>query len=118
MKLIKKTQETLVDKLILDDELKNNYKTYGLCEECKQPKDRYYWCRLCNFQQNFKNWTSGNHDVDKFSQKTQLKTKNDKKVLEWIEYDRFENVEYLAKGGFGTTFKATEPFPFLLPLSH
>ena len=22
------------------------------------------------------------------------------------EYDRFENVEYLAKGGFGTTYKA------------
>ena len=28
-------------------------------------------------------------------------------VLEWIEYDRFENIEYLAKGGFGTTYKAT-----------
>ncbi|RGB40487.1 hypothetical protein C1646_687617, partial [Rhizophagus diaphanus] len=27
-------------------------------------------------------------------------------VIEWIEYDKFENVEYLAKGGFGTTFKA------------
>ncbi|GBC54486.2 kinase-like domain-containing protein [Rhizophagus irregularis DAOM 181602=DAOM 197198] len=25
---------------------------------------------------------------------------------EWIEYDKFEDVEYLAKGGFGTTFKA------------
>ncbi|CAB4426317.1 unnamed protein product [Rhizophagus irregularis] len=27
-------------------------------------------------------------------------------VLEWIEYDRFENIEYLAKGGFGTIYKA------------
>ena len=27
-------------------------------------------------------------------------------ILEWIEYDRFENIEYLAKGGFGTTYKA------------
>ncbi|POG78670.1 kinase-like domain-containing protein [Rhizophagus irregularis DAOM 181602=DAOM 197198] len=26
--------------------------------------------------------------------------------MEWIEYDKFEDVEYLAKGGFGTTFKA------------
>ncbi len=24
----------------------------------------------------------------------------------WIEYDEFKNVEYLAKGGFGTVFKA------------
>ena len=46
-------QELLVDKLILDEELKKNYKVYGLCEKCKQPKDRYHWCRICNFQQNF-----------------------------------------------------------------
>ncbi|CAB4445102.1 unnamed protein product [Rhizophagus irregularis] len=48
----------------------------------------------------------GNHEVDKFIQKTQLKAKNDNEVLEWIEYDRFENVEYLTKGGFGTIYKA------------
>ncbi|CAB4379846.1 unnamed protein product [Rhizophagus irregularis] len=58
------------------------------------------------FQQNFKNWTSGNHDVDEFIQKTQLKAKDKKHFVEWIEYDKFEDVEYLAKGGFGTTFKA------------
>ena len=98
-------QESLVDKLILDEELKNNYKKYGLCEKCKQPKDNY-WCQLCNFQQNFKNWTSGNHNVDKFIQKSQLKAETQYKLLEWIEYDRLENIEYLAKGGFGTMYKA------------
>jgi len=93
----------------LDEELKNNYKKYGLCEKCKQPKTGYSWCRLCytkHFQQNFQNWTSGNHIVDKFIQKIQLKAKYYKEIIEWIEYDRFENIEYLAKGGFGTTFKA------------
>ncbi|GBC22109.2 kinase-like domain-containing protein [Rhizophagus irregularis DAOM 181602=DAOM 197198] len=39
-------------------------------------------------------------------QKAQLKAKTSDKILEWIEYDRFENVEYLAKGGFGTIYKA------------
>ena len=29
-------QKSLVDKLILDEELKNNYKEYGLCDICKQ----------------------------------------------------------------------------------
>ena len=93
----------------MDEELKNNYKKYGLCEKCKQPKTRHYWCQEFNtklFQQNFQNWTSGNHDVDKFIQKMQLKAKAYTEVIEWIEYDRFENIEYLAKGGFGTTFKA------------
>ena len=101
-----KEQESLVDKLILDEELKNNYKEHGLCEKCKQPKTHHYWCRVCNFQQNFQNWTSGNHDVDKFIQKIQLKVKKCDEIIEWIEYDRFEDIEYLAKGGFGTTFKA------------
>ncbi|RGB39600.1 hypothetical protein C1646_689445 [Rhizophagus diaphanus] len=59
-----------------------------------------------HFQQNFKNWTSGNHDVDEFIQKAQLNAKSYKQAIEWIEYDKFEDFEYLAKGGFGTTFKA------------
>ena len=62
-------QKSLIDKLISDDELKQRYKLYGLCNECKQPKGSDYWCRICNFQRNFKNWTSGNNDVDKFIQK-------------------------------------------------
>ena len=109
-------QKLLIDKLILNEELKNRYKKYGLCKECKQPntgysgEGYYYWCQSCNgkrFQQNFQNWTSGNHDIDELIQRTQLKPKNGKEILEWIEYDRFENIEYLAKGGFGTTYKAT-----------
>ena len=104
-------QKLLIDKLILNEELKNQYKENGLCEWCKQPNTSYLnWCQSCNgkrFQQNFQNWTSGNHDIDELIQRTQLKAKNEQEILEWIEYDRFENIEYLAKGGFGTTYKAT-----------
>ena len=102
-------QKLLIDKLILNEELKARYKRYGLCKKCKQPNTNDWWCQPCiskYFQRNFQNWTSGNHDVDEFIQKAQLKAKKYWEVLEWIEYDRFENVEYLAKGGFGTTYKA------------
>ena len=114
-------QELLIDKLILNEELKNCYKRYGLCKKCKQPKNNFRWCHFCTFQQNFRNWTSGNHDVDEFIQKAQLKAKNEHQVLEWIEYDRFENVEYLAKGGFGTTYKAIwkdKGYPVALKCLH
>src|SRR5581483_729125 len=104
--LTEKQKSKLIDKLILDEELKKYYKENGLCKICKQPKNNYYWCRICEFQRNFKNWTSGNNDVDKFIQKVQLKAINEFELMEWIEHDRFENVEYLAKGGFGTVFKA------------
>jgi hypothetical protein len=102
-------QKLLINKLILNEELKKRYIYNGLCKECKQPRTGSNWCRMCNskrFQQNFKNWTSGNNEVDKFIQKAQLKAKINDEILEWIEYDRFENVEYLAKGGFGTIYKA------------
>src|ERR1044072_3857190 len=102
-------QKLLIEKLILNEKLKNCYKMYGLCEGCKQPKTGYDWCQSCvseYFQQNFKNWTSGNHDVDEFIQNAQLKAIYEEQIIEWIEYDRFENVEYLAKGGFGITYKA------------
>ena len=99
-------QNSLIDKLITDEELKECYKEAGLCKECKQPKGNHYWCRICHFQRNFKNWTSGNDDVDKFIQKAQLKATNQHEVIVWIDYGRFENIEYLAKGGFGTVYKA------------
>ena len=50
--------------------------------------------------------TSGNSEVDKLIQESQLNAKNSSEKLEWIEYDRFENIEYVAKGGFGTIYKA------------
>src|SRR5581483_1292477 len=106
-------QKLLIDKLIPNEELKQRYKSCGLCEGCKQPNTDsgfdHGWCQPCNskrLQQNFKNWTSGNSDVDKLIQESQLNAKNRYEILEWIEYDRFENIEYITKGGFGKIYKA------------
>jgi hypothetical protein len=52
---------------------------YGKCVECMQIYTGLNWCQACNskrFQQNFGNWTSGNDDIDKFIQNTQLSAKN------------------------------------------
>ncbi|RHZ51604.1 hypothetical protein Glove_476g101 [Diversispora epigaea] len=49
---------------------------------------------------------SGDKKIDKFIQEIQLKTIKWQEIIEWIPYDRFENVTYLAKGGFGTVYKA------------
>src|SRR5437764_2088153 len=57
------------------------------------------WCQSCN------DWTSGNHDIDEFIQNSQLKAKCCEEVLEWIEYDKFKNVEYLAKGAHKAIWK-------------
>src|SRR5438309_253366 len=77
-------QKLLIDKLIPNEELKQHYIRYGVCKGCKQPNIYYHWCQPCNskhFQQNFKNWTSGNSDVDKLIQESQLNAKNSLEVL-------------------------------------
>jgi hypothetical protein len=79
------------------------------CKECYQKNNKYRWCKECNaknFQQQFKNWTSGNNDIDKFIQDAQLLANNSEKVLEWISYDRFRNIEFIAKGGYGKVYRA------------
>ena len=75
-------QKSLIEKLILNGELRNRCIKSGLCEECKQLNTcsnsgtlTCNWCQSCNsknFQQDFKNWTSGNYNVDEFIQRTQL----------------------------------------------
>ncbi|RIA83516.1 kinase-like domain-containing protein [Glomus cerebriforme] len=77
-----KKQELLIDKLIINEELKRHYKKYGLCKECKQPNTSFTECWPCKIKPSFKNWSK------------------------WIEYDKFENIEYITKGGFGTIYKA------------
>lgn len=80
----------------------------ALCEGCKQ-ENTDYWCKACNanhFQQNLINWTSGSDVIDKFIQDTQLSAEYFYKVLEWIPYERFYDISYIAKGGFGITYKA------------
>ena len=81
----------------------------GMCKECNKENTGWKWCKACNakhFQQNFEKWSSGNVDIDKFIKDAQLSANNSDKVLEWIPYDRFYDIEYIAKGGFGKVYKA------------
>ncbi|CAB4445168.1 unnamed protein product [Rhizophagus irregularis] len=51
----------------------NEYMEY--VEECNEPGTGEDWCQPCNakrFKDNFKNWTSGNKDIDEFIQQSQL----------------------------------------------
>ena len=106
-------QKSLVDKLIPNEELRERYRKYRLCKECCQPNtgtySHYGWWQSCNskhFQQDFNKWTSGNKEIDEFIQKFQLNATRCEEVLEWIPYEKFNDIKYLAKGGFGTVHKA------------
>jgi hypothetical protein len=74
----------------------------GKCKNCNRA------CSAIYFQQNFGNWTSGNYYIDKFIQDTQLLAHHGstEKALEWISYDRFYNIKYIAENAFSQVFRA------------
>ncbi|RHZ78936.1 hypothetical protein Glove_154g30 [Diversispora epigaea] len=47
-----------------------------------------------------------NREIDELIQQIQLNANKYQEVIEWIPFGRLENVAYLAKGGFGTAYKA------------
>ncbi|RHZ80766.1 hypothetical protein Glove_132g102 [Diversispora epigaea] len=88
------------------EELENNHE---ICYKCYQNNTGRNWCRPCNakqFQNEFDKWASGDREIDKFIQQIQLSANKYQGIIEWIPFDRLENVTYLAKGGFGTVYKA------------
>ena len=79
-----------------------------ICPECNQEYNGY-WCKPCNskhFQNDFDKWTSGNNTIDKLIQDAQINANTRYEAIEWIPYDRFKDIKEIAKGGFGTIYKA------------
>ncbi|GBC54178.2 kinase-like domain-containing protein [Rhizophagus irregularis DAOM 181602=DAOM 197198] len=92
--------------------LEKRKEVYGICGECNEPGTGVHWCQPCNakrFKENFKNWTSGNKNIDKLIQQSQLNALFSMKFLEWLPFEKFENVTYLTRGGFSKIYKADWP---------
>ena len=93
-------------------DLEKRKEIYGICGECNEPGTGENWCQPCNakrFKENFKNWTSGNRDIDEFIQYLQLNAFHRLKCLQWIPFEKFENVTYITRGGFGKIYSADWP---------
>ena len=83
-----------------------------MCGECNEPGTGLLWCQPCNakrFKENFKNWTSGNKNVDEFIQHAQLDALGWLNCLEWIPFENFQCVKYITRGGFGKIYSAEWP---------
>src|SRR5947207_13180641 len=91
--------EEQIDELIPNEELRERYKEHGLCKECSQPNTGCGWCQSCNskhLQQDFNKWTSGNEEIDELLQKFQLNATCKEELLEWIPFEKFVDIKYLA----------------------
>ena len=94
------------------EDLEKRREVYGICGECNEPGTGLRWCQPCNvkrFKEKFKNWTSGNKDIDEFIQHSQLNAVHRTKCLEWIPFENLQDVNYVTRGGFGKIYSAEWP---------
>src|SRR4051812_23590280 len=78
-----------------------------VCLDCNEEYNEY-WCEPCTstrFKNDFDKWTSGNETIDKFIQEAQQNA-DYHKIIEWIPYDRFQDIKQITKGGYSTIYHA------------
>ena len=86
-----------------------NEGTKRICENCNKECLATLYCEYCvrdYLKSKFSNWTSGNDDIDNLIQQCQLKTLLPSKIVEWIPYNKLQNIKYLTKGGFSEIYTA------------
>ncbi|GES90708.1 kinase-like domain-containing protein [Rhizophagus clarus] len=82
---------------------------FGKCKDCSQINEDLNDCLSCKpkrFQRDFIKWTSGNKIIDKLIQDNQRIAVEKYELLEWIPYDKFTDIKYIAEGGFAKVYSA------------
>src|ERR1051325_5596752 len=86
-------------------------------ENCYQPDNKKFWCKECVPSCIIEGWTSGNTEIDEFIKDTIYNAKYRQKryfnddggyplFLEWVPFDRFEDIKQIGEGGFAKVYSA------------
>src|SRR5438034_6653433 len=69
------------------------------CSYCNKPFTEELYCKKCNPFRMIEGWTSGNNDIDKFIKDTIYHAGqyvySEFPFLEWVPFDRFENINQI-----------------------
>lgn len=76
------------------------------CKSCYEYTSFFgiaHFCVQCR-KHTFDFWSSGNDDIDKIIQSSQLN--NEENILQWIPFSNFKIVNQIGRGGFASEYKA------------
>ena len=74
---------------------------------CRPPKK--LWCKECVPSCIIEGWASGNSEIDNFIKDTIYNAKKHygyPRFLEWVPFDRFEDIKQIGEGGFAKVYSA------------
>jgi hypothetical protein len=86
-------------------------------ENCYDSNNGKFWCKECVPRCIIEGWTSGNNDIDNFIKDSICNPVKKKyhvferfcqpSFLEWVPFDRFEDMKQIGEGGFAKVYSAT-----------
>ncbi|CAG8529826.1 1044_t:CDS:2 [Acaulospora morrowiae] len=104
---ITQNMETNQYMIVLDEfgSMRNTY--HRMCAQCLRNNTHYNWCISCDPLIETRGWTSGNKEIDAFIKELQLKCTGYCDIIEWIPFDRLDNLRVIRKNGANSIFLAT-----------
>ncbi|RHZ65119.1 hypothetical protein Glove_319g110 [Diversispora epigaea] len=99
----------LIDKELDNKNVLENANEKRKCEHCGNMTSAKQYCEYCirkYLENNFKNWTSGNNEIDKLLQTCQKNVIRQDLAVEWVPFEKFSNVKYLTEGSFSKVYIA------------
>lgn len=89
--------------------VENDDRVKRTCENCQEECLATLYCEFCvrkYLKSRFSDWTSGNNTIDDLLKKCQESSLIPYMIVEWIPYDKFINLQFLAKGGCSDIYTA------------
>lgn len=89
--------------------VENDDRVKRTCENCQEECLATLYCEFCvrkYLKSQFSDWTSGNNTIDDLLKKCQESSLIPYMIVEWIPYDKFINLQFLAKGGCSDIYTA------------
>ncbi|RIA81890.1 kinase-like domain-containing protein [Glomus cerebriforme] len=91
------------------NKVRYNKGTKRICENCQEECLATLYCEFCirNYlKTKFSDWTSENNDIDNLIQKCQMESFIPYKIIEWVPYENFQNINYLTRGCYSEIYSA------------
>ncbi|CAG8553981.1 1787_t:CDS:2, partial [Acaulospora morrowiae] len=92
--------------MVIDYCISRRARKYGVCRWDGHYNTSRGWCQSCDPFEMTQEWTSESIDVDDCIKEFQFMATKYDKVIEWIPFDRLNNIQQIGKGGFGDVFSA------------
>lgn len=89
--------------LVFDEFRAKRKHWHGTCVYCNRYNTSEAWRQTCDPLRMIEGWASGNKIIDNFIKKYQLEATENETMIEWIPFNRLDNIQTIGQEVFSAT---------------